>query len=259
MMTSRQHVALVTGAGAGLGAEIARTLARDGVTVAVTDVRGDAAASVAAEIDDVGGTASSLTLDVADGGQWVKAVEEVTARHGAITIFIGNAAITAPDVLRHDGGVLDLDMELWDTVIGVNLRGNVLGCRAVLPAMRVGGSGSIVLTSSIASMLPGRARSAYSVSKAGINALARSISASYGGDGIRCNAVAPGYIATDAMLGGLVPADRLRRLEESSALGRMARPEEIAAVVAFLASDAASYLTGQTIVVDGGVTTHLPT
>jgi NAD(P)-dependent dehydrogenase (short-subunit alcohol dehydrogenase family) len=253
------QVAVVTGGGAGIGAAAALALGAAGVTVAVTDVDADGAATVADRIVKAGGCASSHRLDVADEGQWSSCMEAVVGMHGGIAILVGNAAITTSEVLGKDLGVVDLDMELWDRIIGVNLRGNVLGCRAVIPGMRSGGGGSIVLTSSIVSVLPGLNRSAYSISKAGLNGLARSVSASYGRDGIRCNAVAPGYVGTEAMVGGFIPEERLRQLSESSALGRMARPDEVGAVIAFLASDAASYITGQTIVVDGGVTSHLRT
>ena len=251
------QVAVVTGGGAGIGEAAALALGAAGVTVAVTDIDLDNASAVADSILKAGGCASSHRLDVADEAQWSSCIDTVVGMHGAVAILVGNAAITTPEVLGKDLGVLDLDMQLWDRVIGVNLRGNVLGCRAVIPGMRSAGGGSIVLTSSILSVLPGLNRSAYSISKAGLNGLARSVSASYGRDGIRCNAVAPGYIRTQPMVGGLIPDERLRQLSETSALGRMAEPDEVGAVIAFLASDAASYITGQTIVVDGGVTSHL--
>jgi NAD(P)-dependent dehydrogenase (short-subunit alcohol dehydrogenase family) len=257
--TERAQIAVVTGAGAGIGAAAARALATAGVNVAVTDINVENAACVATTIVADGGTATSYGLDVADESQWKACIEAVTHTQGPVSILVGNAAITTPDVLGQDLGVLDLDMQLWDRVIGVNLRGNVLGCRAVLPGMRAAGGGSIVLTSSILSIQPGLGRSAYSITKAGINGLARSVSASYGRDGIRCNAVAPGYVLTDAMLSGLIPEERLQQLSATSALGRMATPHEVGAVIAFLASDAASYITGQTIIVDGGVTSHLRT
>jgi NAD(P)-dependent dehydrogenase (short-subunit alcohol dehydrogenase family) len=259
MTTDRAQIAVVTGAGAGIGAAAARALAAAGVTVAVTDINIENAESVAGKIVADGGSAASYELDVADESQWKACIDAVTAMQGTVSILVGNAAITTPDVLGQDLGVLDLDMQLWDRVIGVNLRGNVLGCRAVIPAMRSAGGGSIVLTSSILGIQPGLGRSAYSITKAGINGLARSVSASYGRDGIRCNAVAPGYVLTDAMLSGLIPEERLQQLSATSALGRMATPDEVGAVIAFLASDAASYITGQTIVVDGGVTSHLRT
>ena len=250
------NVALVTGAGAGIGAAAARALAQDGAAVLVTDLDEAAAKAVAAEIEAAGGRAAAHRLDVADEGQWAAAVAAAERAFGPVSILVGNAALTAPAVMARDLGVLDLDMADWDRVVGVNLRGNVLGCRAVLPAMLNAGKGAIVLTSSILGARAGRARTAYSVTKAGVDALVRAVAASYGPKGIICNAVAPGFVATDAMRGAASP-DRIATLEQKSALGRLAGPEEIAAVIAFLASDAASYLTGQTVTVDGGVVAQL--
>lgn len=249
-------VALVTGAGSGIGAAVAHALAGDGIAALVTDVDGAAAGAVADAVVAAGGRAQAYPLDVADGAQWAAAVVAAERMLGPVGILVGNAALTAPDVMARDLGVLDLDMDSWDRVIAVNLRGNVLGCRAVLPGMIAAGKGAIVLTSSILGRRAGPARTAYSVSKAGIDALARSVASAYGRAGIRCNAVAPGFVMTEGMR-GVVPDERLAVLNDAGALGRMANPEEIARVVAFLASDAAAYVTGESIAVDGGVSSRL--
>ena len=222
----------------------------------MTDLDEAAAQSVADEIAATGAQAASHPLDVADEAQWTGAVAAAARLFGPVTMLVGNAALTSPAVMARDLGVLDLDMADWDRVIGVNLRGNLLGCRAVLPAMLEAGKGSITFTSSILGARAGRARAAYSVSKAGLDALVRSVATTYGSRGIRCNAVAPGFVATDAMRGA-APPERVGALARTSALGRLAAPEEIAAVIAFLASDRPSYLTGQTVTVDGGVVAQL--
>jgi NAD(P)-dependent dehydrogenase (short-subunit alcohol dehydrogenase family) len=231
-------------------------LARSGAAVLVTDLDEAAARNAAAEIVAAGGQAAPYALDVADEAQWAGAVATAEREFGPVTILVGNAALTSPAVMARDLGVLDLDMADWDRVVGVNLRGNVLGCRAVLPAMLAARKGAIVLTSSILGARAGRARAAYSVTKGGIDALVRSVAASYGSRGIRCNAVAPGFVATDAMRGAASP-ERMAALAGMSALGRLAAPEEVAAAIAFLASDAASFVTGQTVTVDGGVVAQL--
>lgn len=226
------------------------------MSVLVTDLDETAAQRVADEIVATGGEAAAVALDVADEGQWAAAVIAAERLLGPVTMLIGNAALTSPALMARDLGVLDLDMADWDRVIGVNLRGNLLACRAVLPAMLEAGKGSITFTSSILGARAGQARAAYSVSKGGLDALVRSVATTYGKRGIRCNAVAPGFVATDAMRGA-ASADRVGALARTSALGRLAAPEEIAAVIAFMASDRASYLTGQTVTVDGGVTAQL--
>jgi NAD(P)-dependent dehydrogenase (short-subunit alcohol dehydrogenase family) len=250
------RVALVTGAGSGMGAASARTLAGQGASVAVTDIDISTATSVADAIRAAGGEAMPVRLDVSDEAEWESAVKTVASALGPVLILHGNAAMTATDFMVKDLGLLDFDMDLWDTAMAVNLRGNVLGCRAVLPGMIAARSGSIILTTSIVSVLPGPARTAYAVSKAGVNALVRSVAAVYGRSGVRCNGVAPGFIATDATL-GIVPEARQRKLADATAAGRMGRPEEIAATVAFLASDESSYITGQIVMVDGGATSNM--
>jgi NAD(P)-dependent dehydrogenase (short-subunit alcohol dehydrogenase family) len=249
-------VALVTGAGGGIGAAAASALAADGAAVFVTDIDEASARAIADQIVDAGGRAVAQTLDVADEAQWRRAVEAATQALGPVGILIGNAAMTSPEVMARDIGVMDLDMEMWDRVVAVNLRGNVLGCRAVLPGMIAAGKGAIVLTSSILGSRAGPARTAYSVTKAALEALTRSVAAVYGASGIRCNAVAPGFVMTGGMQ-AVVAQERIRLLGGASALGRLAKADEIASAIAFLASDAAAYLTGQTLVVDGGVMAKL--
>jgi NAD(P)-dependent dehydrogenase (short-subunit alcohol dehydrogenase family) len=222
----------------------------------VTDLDEAAAQGVADEIAATGGEAAAHPLDVADEGQWAQAVATAARLFGPVAMLVGNAALTSPAMMARDLGVLDLDMADWDRVIRVNLRGNLLGCRAVLPAMLEAGKGSITFTSSILGARAGRARAAYSVSKGGLDALVRAVATTYGSRGIRCNAVAPGFVVTDAMRGAASP-ERIGALARTSALGRLAAPEEIAAVIAFVASDRASYLTGQILTVDGGVISQL--
>ncbi|MDX2235336.1 MAG: SDR family NAD(P)-dependent oxidoreductase [Hyphomonadaceae bacterium] len=250
-------VAIVTGAGSGIGAAIARRLAEGGNHVTVTDIDQSAATEVAHAILAQGGSADADVLDVSDERQWRNVVVRTAAANGSVGILIGNAALTAPALMAADLGVLDPPLSLWDDVMDVNLRGNALGARAVLPGMIANGGGAIVFTSSISAMRPGAARTAYSVSKAGLEGLSRAIATRYGRSGVRCNCIAPGFVDTEALTGGHIAADRLRALADSSALGRLGRADEIAAAAAFLTSPAASYITGQTLVVDGGVSMHL--
>jgi NAD(P)-dependent dehydrogenase (short-subunit alcohol dehydrogenase family) len=249
--------AIVTGAASGIGACAARRLAAGGVTVAVTDMDADGAQNVSVEIIEHGGLARPYCLDVTSESDWASCVGDLVARGSAPTILVSNAALTAPAAIDGDLGVLDFDMALWDRVMDVNLRGAVLGLRAVLPTMIRNRGGSVVMTSSVSSVIPvGTARTAYAASKAATNSLVRSVAARYGRDGIRCNAVAPGFISTEQM-SAMLASERSVALTQATSLGRLGRPEDIADVIFYLASGESSYITGQVVVADGGVSTHI--
>jgi NAD(P)-dependent dehydrogenase (short-subunit alcohol dehydrogenase family) len=183
----------------------------------------------------------------------VKCTRSVSSDLGPVTCFHGNAALTTPASMERDRGILDVDLSLYDKILDVNLRGNVLGCRALLPMMLELGGGSIMLTSSVSALMSA-GRTAYSTSKAGLHGLIRSIAVSYGRQGVRCNGILPGFVRTEGMDAN-VPEEQLARLAGATSLGRLGEPDEIAEVAVFLASDASSYITGQLIVVDGGRTT----
>jgi NAD(P)-dependent dehydrogenase (short-subunit alcohol dehydrogenase family) len=251
-----ERVALVTGAGSGIGAASATALAAAGASVAVTDVQADAARRVAEEIRAGGGTAVHLTLDVADEHAWAGCVEAVRERLGTITVLHSNAADTSREAYAGDLGVTELSMELFDQVLAVNLRGPVLGCKHVLPGMIAEGGGSVVITSSVKGSTGSAHRSAYSVSKGGLDALTRVVATGYGKSGVRCNAIAPGIVATDAI--DTIPAAQRAALEDAHLTPALGRPGDIADAVVFLASDEARFVTGQVLCVDGGLAAHVP-
>lgn len=249
------RVALVTGAGSGIGAASAGALAEAGAAVAVTDIDLSAAEAVGAHLQDKGHRAIVVRLDVANEENWSDALEVVQRDLGPVTILHSNAALTSPEAYAADLGVVDLDADVFDRVIAVNLRGGVLGCKYVVPGMVAAGGGSIVVTSSVKGLTGSAYRTAYSISKAGLVALTRMVAAGYGKSGVRCNAVAPGIVMTDAIAS--IPAAQLAALADAHLTPSLGHPEDIANAVVFLASDAAAFITGQVICVDGGLLAHV--
>ena len=252
-------VAIITGAGSGIGRATALMLAREEAAVTVADISIDAAETVVDEIGAAGGTARAQLVDVADPGAVAAMVADTLAAFGGLDVLHNNAA--ALDQNRNDQDVVTMDLATWDRVLAVNLTGPMLGCRFAIPAMLGRGGGAIVNTASAAAFYGSDSLAAYGTSKAGVVALTRNVATAYGERGIRCNAVAPGIVVAEAAqeaLGGPM-GDRLRRYSTSHLTGRLGYPEEIASAVAYLASDDAAFITGEVLRVDGGFTAHSPT
>jgi NAD(P)-dependent dehydrogenase (short-subunit alcohol dehydrogenase family) len=249
------RVALVTGGAGAIGSGSAARLASDGAAVAVADLDPDAAAAVAASITAAGGRATGLELDVSSEDSWLAALASTTKQLGPVTVLHSNAAATSPSIMARDSSVTEMDVELWDLVMGVNVRGAMLGCKHTIPGMIAAGGGSIVVTVSVAAFLASL-RTAYTTSKGALVAFTRSVATVYGPQGIRCNAIAPGFVES-AATANLSPAD-LAGLSSANRLPDPGQSEDIAAVVAFLASDEARFMTGQLLVADGGMSIHLP-
>ena len=232
--------ALVTGGASGIGAELCGLFAEEGAAVAVLDRDGDGAAAVAAE---VGGR--PLTCDVRDGDAVTRAVQEAAEAMGGLTDLVNNAGIGTAKPL------LDYTDKEWDLLVGVNLTGTFHGIRAAAPIMLEVGGGSIVNNASLTGVRPTRGEAPYSAAKAGVLNLTAAAAVELA-PAVRVNAVAPGMIHTP-LTDIVVTNDEWRTAAESGTpLGRVGTAREVAEVIAFLASDAASYVTGQTIVVDGG-------
>jgi NAD(P)-dependent dehydrogenase (short-subunit alcohol dehydrogenase family) len=172
-------------------------------------------------------------------------------------VLHNNAATLGPDVFGRDLDLLDLDVETWDRTMAVNARGVMLGCKHAVPALRAAGGGAIVNTASLSALFGDDVRAAYGSSKAAIVSLTRYVATMYGADGIRCNAVAPALVMTDIAFEQLSPR-LLKQKAAERVLPEATTPEDIAAVVAFLASSDAACVTGQLVVADGGTQAHRP-
>jgi NAD(P)-dependent dehydrogenase (short-subunit alcohol dehydrogenase family) len=244
-------VAVITGAGSGIGRMAASMFAAEGAAVVVVDVIADAAQSVAADVVIAGGNAEPVAADVSDANAVRSMVDAATGNFGHLDILFNNAGIFPAD----DGGVLDTPPATWQRVMEVNLQGVWFGCRAAIPAMLASGGGSIVnVASFVALMGAATAQVAYTASKGGVLALTREIAVEYARRGIRVNSVCPGPIETPLLAELLADPDRRARRLVHVPMGRFGRPEEIAAAALFLASDEASFVTGSALVVDGGIT-----
>ena len=239
------RVALVTGAARGIGAATAVALAEAGARVAVLDRDGDGIERTAHAIGRAGSDALAIPADVTDVPAMERAVDTVVAEWGRLDVLVNNAGIVRDATL---GKVSDED---WTATLDVNLRGAMIGTRAALRPMRAAGAGRILSATSVVARMGNYGQTAYAASKAGIIGLTRAWARELGPLGITANAVAPGFIDTDMARG--VPEKVLSALLERTAARRLGRPEEVAAVYVFLASDLASFMNGAVVGVDGGL------
>lgn len=238
-------VALVTGGGSGIGAASAQALAREGAHVVVADFNPAAGESVVELIHGLGGEAAFVRTDVTDPADVQGMIDFAVQRFGRLDLAHNNAGVVHAPRRFHE-----LEIEEWDRVLNINARSVVLCLQAELRHMLAHGGGAIVNTASGAGIAAAPMLSAYVTSKHAVVGLTRSAAIEYARDGIRVNAVAPGTVET-AMTAGMTPEQR-DELNALMPLGRMARPAEVAEVVAFLLSDRASYVNGAIYTIDGG-------
>ena len=244
-MSLDEKVAIITGAGQGIGKTTALRFARDGAKVAVVEINEETGQAAAQEIQDQGGEALFVKADVADHADAQRMVETVHAHFGRVDVLINNAGI-----LR-DAQLHKMDETDFDAVISVNLKGTFNCTQAVAPIMREQGFGSIVNAASVVGLYGNFGQTNYVASKAGVIGMAKTWAKELGRKGVRVNAVAPGFISTEMIQ--QMPEKIITQMQEKVPMGRLGDPEEVAAVYAFLSSDEASYINGAVISVDGGV------
>jgi len=248
---------VVTGGGHGIGRASALRFASEGARVAVVDLRGDHAEQVAKQCQAAGGVGRAYPADVTDPDRVAAVVEQIAGDLGGIDIVHLNAGRLSA------GSVLEVSLAEWHAIFAVNVTGMFLVARAVIPVMRAStGSGAIVTTGSISGMFGEPALAAYTASKAAVVNLTRQMAIDFARDGIRVNCVCPGWVDTgfnDPQFehDGLSEQDIAELIDRTVPMGRQGLPEEMAAAVAFLASADASYITGQTLLVDGGLLCHV--
>src|SRR5689334_4596408 len=244
-------IALITGAGMGMGREAAVLFAREGAQIVVADLNGQAAAETVDLVKRAGGEALAVVGDVAVEAEVKRMVEDGVRRFGGLHVLYNNAGVLWKD---RDRSVLETDGEQWDRVMAINLKSVFWVTKHGIPHLKTARGGSIVMMGSV-SALAGftRAQDAYTAAKGALISLTKSLAIQFAKDNIRCNVIHPGIVDTPLQAPYLTPEIR-KEFETGIPLGRIAQPREIACVALFLASDESSFMTGAELVVDGGFT-----
>ena len=258
-MELQGQVAIVTGAGRGIGRATALELARMGADIVIAELDAGGADKTAALVKDLGRRAVVVPTDVTKRADLATMVERTRAALGRIDVLVNNAGI------YRAAAALDVTEEHWDAIMTINAKAVFFATQAVLPVMIAQKSGSIVSLASMAGKIGSRTNLPYNASKAAVISMTKSLALAHAADGIRVNCVCPGFVETDmwtmvareqSALLNQTPEEFTRRRLETVPLGRMERPEDVAAVIGFLASPRAAYMTGQALSVDGGLVMH---
>ncbi|HLS98374.1 MAG: SDR family oxidoreductase [Porticoccaceae bacterium] len=246
-------VAIVTGGGGGIGSATALRLVQEGARVVCADIN---LAAAERAVEALAGNGLAIEFDAADIGSIEAMVARTVAHYGRLDILHNNTAVTDPETQQYDRTAVDIPMDVWQKTLDVNLTGYLACCRFAIPHMIAGGGGSIINTASGSGMRGDLVRIAYGSTKAGVIAMSKYIATQHGRQGIRCNAIAPGVIVT--------PALERTAPEIKAVIGkytltpRLGTPEDIAALVAYLAADESGYITGQCIEINGGTSACQP-
>ncbi|MDG2023212.1 MAG: glucose 1-dehydrogenase [Actinomycetota bacterium] len=251
-MLLNDKVAIVTGGGSGIGEATSDRFAREGAAVVVADLRMRKAEAVATRINENGGHAIAVEVDVSIPESVAALVDTTVSQMGRLDVMFNNAGTLRP------GTVVELDVDDWDLVMGVNVRSVYLGGKYAIPVMLDSGGGSIINTASISGLHGDGGAVSYAASKAAVINLTRAMSTDHAADGIRVNAICPGTIETPPVQRMMADPAALQANLRAHAVGRLGRPEEIANVAAWLASEEASFVTGEAVVVDGGLRAQSP-
>lgn len=240
-------VAIVSGGADGMGAACVERLAAEGARVFALDIKDDMAQALAERLSASGATVEAMHADAMDEDGLTAAIRAATEKAGRLDVLINIAGGSAP------GLISEIDLAVWDRLYRLNVRSTIVACRAAIPAMRAQGHGSIVNMASISGLRGDPGWAAYNAAKAGIISLTQSLAWEEGRHGIRVNAICPGPTVSKRMVSAL-PPEMIEAYNDACAIGRMGAPEEVAAAILFLASDDAAFVTGASLVADGGLT-----
>jgi NAD(P)-dependent dehydrogenase (short-subunit alcohol dehydrogenase family) len=253
-MRLADKVCLITGAGGGMGRVAALTFAGEGARIVAIDADGPAAEATAAQVRGAGGSAVAVAADVSSEPDAQGMVDQAIEAFGRIDVLYNNAGIMP----AADHSVIDTDVETWDRVMAVNVRGVFLGCKHAIPPMVEQGSGSVINVASFVALLGCSVpQDAYTASKGAILALTRSLAVQFGPQGVRSNSLSPGPVETPLLLDWLVKDEEAKRIRLArNPTGRFGKPEEIVAAALYLASDESRWTNGANLVIDGGISVN---
>lgn len=250
-MRLQDKVALITGAGSGIGREAALRFASEGAAIVAVDLSGASAADTVETVTAAGGQAIAVTADVAQSAHCHAMVAQAESTYGRLDVLFNNAGVMVPG----DDDAESTDEDVWDLTMGVNAKGVFLGCKHGIPALRRAGGGSIINTASfVALMGAATPQIAYTASKGAVLSLTRELAVLHAREGIRVNALCPGPLRTELLMKFLDTEEKRQRRLVHIPLGRFGEAREIAEAALFLASDESSFVTGSDFVVDGGIT-----
>jgi NAD(P)-dependent dehydrogenase (short-subunit alcohol dehydrogenase family) len=251
-MRLQNRVALITGAGSGIGASMARLFSHEGASILAADIDDGGLQTTLHDVSSTGGKAASCRVDVSDGAQVRSMVDECLEQFGRIDILCNNAGIGSTQT------AVETPEDVWDRVFAVNARGTFLGCKYVIPHMVANGGGVIINTASVAGLVGLKNRAAYCASKGAIISLTRAVAVDHVQHNVRCNCICPGTVDSPWVKGLLDraadPEAERANLVARQPLGRLGEPDEMAKAALYLASDDAAFITGTALVIDGGLT-----